>query len=370
MKRRKGFLPIAVFLLSVAMPLGAAWTTKRLTHNSGWSWFPNIAANASNVYAIWEDSTLGNFEIYFNRSTDKGATWQPIKRLTNTTGTSIYSAIAVGGSNVYVVWRDDTLENNEIYFRKSADNGETWQTAKRLTSNTGGSIQPAVAADGANVYVVWEDNTLGNPEIYFKKSADYGETWQGTKRLTKNAGSSYNPWIAVNGENIYVVWHDDAQGNFDIYFMKSADGGVNWQNAKRLSTNDGLSAGAKVAVRGDHVYVTWYDYTPGNPEIYFKKSEDGGANWQGTKRLTNNSGSSMYPRLAVYLANVYVVWTDETPGNKDVYFRNRATQVRPGRRSKTSQTARLNLNIRTSPSAAGKSTWSGRNTSRIIKRSR
>ena len=39
--------------------------------------------------------------------------------------------------------------------------GITWSTKKRLTNNEGGSGSPAIAVDGSNVYVVWCDDTPG-----------------------------------------------------------------------------------------------------------------------------------------------------------------------------------------------------------------
>jgi hypothetical protein len=72
----------------------------------------------------------------------------------------------------------------------------------------------------ANIYVVWDDNTSGNWEIYFKNSDNGGATWI-TKRLTNNAGMSFFPAIAVDGPNIYVSWEDYTSGNSEIYFKKS-----------------------------------------------------------------------------------------------------------------------------------------------------
>jgi hypothetical protein len=95
--------------------------------------------------------------------------------------------------------------------------GDTW-TSKRLTNNTGTSQYPSIAVDGANIYVVWHDYTPGSPEIYFKKSDDGGKTWSTNKRLTNNTGSSQYPSIAVDGANIYVVWHDYTPMNWEIYF--------------------------------------------------------------------------------------------------------------------------------------------------------
>src|SRR4030043_366785 len=87
--------------------------------------------------------------------------------------------------------------------------GDTWTTGKRLTWNAGSSSYPAIAVDGSNIYVVWDDDTPGNYEIYFKKADDGGRPWTVTKNLSNTTGNSDVPVIAVDGPNIYVVWNDD-----------------------------------------------------------------------------------------------------------------------------------------------------------------
>ena len=170
-KLRQIFITVVIFLLLFsALAYGDTWTpNKRLSWNTGSSQLPVIALNGLNVYVVWGDDTPGNPEIYFKKSDDGGVTWATNKRLTNNAGNSEYSAIAVDGSNIYVVWQDDTPGNAEIYFKKSDDGGTTWTTNKMLTNNAGNSADPAIAVDGSSIYVVWEDFTPMNYEIYFKK---------------------------------------------------------------------------------------------------------------------------------------------------------------------------------------------------------
>src|SRR4030042_1114501 len=179
--------------------------------------------------------------------------------------------------------------------------GDSWTGNKRLTNNAGNSSSPATAVDVSNIDVVWEDNTPGNLEIYFKKSDDGGVTWTTNKRLTTNAGARY-PSIAVNGPNIYVVWTAYATpGSFEIYFKKSDDGGATWSANERLTNNAGTSSYPAIAVDNSNIYVVWQNFmpTPGSFEIYFKKSDDGGATWTTSKRHKKNEGPSLLPAIAV-----------------------------------------------------------------------
>jgi hypothetical protein len=80
-------------------------------------------------------------------------------------------AIAVDSSGyIHVAWYDNTPENAEIYYKKSLDGGMFWTTSQRLTWTSGGSYDPAMAADpSGNLHLVWWDGTPGNNEIYYKK---------------------------------------------------------------------------------------------------------------------------------------------------------------------------------------------------------
>jgi hypothetical protein len=93
--------------------------------------------------------------------------------------------------------------------------------AKKLTWTPGASRCPAIAIDSSNnIYVVFYDRTPGNPEIYYKKSEDGGDTWT-TQRLTWNWDESRDPAIAVDSsDNLHLVWSDWTPGTSEIYYKK------------------------------------------------------------------------------------------------------------------------------------------------------
>ena len=80
---------------------------------------------------------------------------------------------------------------------------------------------------------------------------------------------------------------------------------------------------------GQSVYVVWTDETAGtrNSEILYRRSTDGGASFGGTVNLSNTTGYSYAASVAVSMTNmppqqdVYVVWTDETPGKWCILYR-------------------------------------------------
>ncbi len=279
---RKKFFLIILLAIGLNYPSGICFSdwgaTKRITWNSGDSYDPAIAVDSSNnIHMVWCDYTPGNSEIYYKRSTDEGSTWGATKRITWNSGGSVHPAIAIdSNNNLHVVWHDWTPGNPEIYYKRSTDGGSTWSPTKRLTWNSSSSRYPAIAIDSNNnLHVVWEDSIPGNSEIYYKRSTDGGSTWGATKRLTWTSGDSAYPAIAIDSNNnVHVVWHDLTPGNAEIYYKMSTDGGSTWGATKRLSWNSGSSYGPAMAIDSNNsIYVVWHDKTPGNWEIYYKKGK-------------------------------------------------------------------------------------------------
>ena len=98
------------------------------------------------------------------------------------------------------------------------------------------------------------------------------------KNLSSNVGVSLAPAIAVSGNNGHVAWDDRTPGNSDIFYRRSLDGGNTFPNIiKNISSNGGFSVGPTIAVSGNNVHVVWEDNTAGNRiDILYRRSLDGG----------------------------------------------------------------------------------------------
>lgn len=307
---------------------GTTWTTKRLTYNPNKSESPAIAADTNNhIHVVWSNDYDNDYEIFYKKSTNGGANWIT-KRLTYNYGYSDDPAIATDTNNhIHVVWENEGPGGwGEIYYKKSTDGGTTW-TTKRLSYSAGVSMSSDIVVDSnSRIHIVYRDDTYeeGLPEIFYKMSTDGGTTWT-TRRLTWNLGGSWGPAIATDSnDHIHLTWSDD-----DFYrcylllYRRSTDGGATW-TTKRITANCELSVGpADIAVdSNNHILVVWGDKTPGNREIYYKKSTDAGVNWSETKRLTWDSGASDLPSIAVDSSDrIHLVWHDNTLGNYEIYYK-------------------------------------------------
>ncbi len=325
---------------------GETWSdpATQVTNNAGDSQAPVITSSGSNIYMVWEDNALtlpptdnGKPEIFFKKSADSGNTWTLPIRFTTNTGNSKAPAIAANGNNIYVVWQDDALSTGgggyyDIFFKRSTDGGNTWQSTVRFTNTAGTCNAPVIAVSGTNVYVAWQDTitTSGDNEIFFKLSPDNGVTWWSTQQFTNNAGESRAPSLGVSGSNVYLAWQDDSltsPGVPEIYFKRSIDGGSNWSIATQISSNTGISEAPAIGVDGNSIYVAWQDDSlsdPGKPEIFFKKSIDGGVSWANPSRFTTNTGVSKGASIVVNSNELYVAWQDDaltSPGSYEIFFK-------------------------------------------------
>jgi hypothetical protein len=238
-----------------------------------YNWWPAIAAVDSFVYVALNEDSGGNSEVYFRRSTDNGATWQGIQRMSNAPLRSEDPCIAADGPCVHIVWNEFRHGGNghsEVYYRRSSDQGVTWGPETRLTYDTAMSYSPTVFPSDSNVDVAWEDNRNGSFNIYHKRSCDYGLTWGPDERITRDTFSSFYPSIVTAGQDIHMVWSGGG-----LYYLHSADGGASWDSIVRLVSSASSPGSAFIALSGPAVHVVWVDRRDGLGAVYYKRNLTG-----------------------------------------------------------------------------------------------
>jgi len=285
--------------------------------NNAWC----VAASGNSVHVVWHDFRDGNNEIYYKLSTDAGVNWGSDTRLTNNNSSSMNPAISVSGQMVHVVWQDSRDMNNEMYYKRSTNGGSSWSADTRLTNNIASSIDPSITMSGSAIHIVWWDNRQGNYEIYHIGSSDAGSSWGIDTNITGNSAFACRPSISASGNLVHVVWYDNPMGNFEIYYKRSTDGGIGWGLVTQLTNNNAFSCGPTISVSGLLVHVLWYDTRDGNNEIYYKRSSNNGTTWGEDTRLTNNAAASKFPSVLASGLAVHSVWVDDRDGDNEVYYK-------------------------------------------------
>ncbi len=307
---------------------GTSWSTDTaLTDAAGMKSDPSLAISGDTLHLVWEDGRYGYArEIVYLRSTDNGVTWSTEQRLTNDDYYSRNPAVAALGSLVHVVWSSDTV-GRELYYMRSTDNGASWVDRRQLTFDMQESWYPSIAADGPYVHIAWRDWRDHCFEVYYLRSTDQGATWDTSAlRLSEDVGTgSYNPCLCASDGHVHVIWWDTRHTPFELYYRRSTDQGTAWQPEQRLTEDTTGSYNPTIIADRANVHVVW-EALYGTADIYHVDSRDYGANWQPETRLTNVPYMSVAPSAAVLDSGVHVVWTDFRDNDYgEIYYKRNLT---------------------------------------------
>ena len=123
-------------------------------------------------------------------------------------------------------------------------NAQTWSHLKRLTWNSGHSIDADITTSSGNtLHLVWQDSSSTNPayEIYYKRSTDGGAGWAGTKKLTWASGDAYNlDFTADSNDVLHLIWQEKVMDVKTIFYKKSTNSGASGIASTRRQTQAGL----------------------------------------------------------------------------------------------------------------------------------
>lgn len=232
-------------------------------------------------------------------------------------------ALVASGSNVYVTWVENVGVGgtSQVLFRASNDNGATWGPVLNVSTDAGPATLPKVVADGNNAYVVWRDNSTGVPLVYLRASSNEGASFGPVSILSQFA--SIEPKLAACTGGVFVAWVNSTSraqaqhsGNpqYTMFFRGSQDGGSTWGPIVNLQSDDSAKANGneqEIECYGHNVYVVYSDWSPGVRSVFLRASYD--------------LGVTFAPHVAVFVppkgANIRepVVALGGTPKSNDVY---------------------------------------------------
>ena len=293
-------------------------------------------------------SHLGTFEqpgIFLARSSDGGKTWGNSMRIYgNDIGMPFEDKewLAFDGTNspfsssLYVSWTQfdkygspNPNDSSRILFSRSTDFGETFSAPISLSDKGGDALDGDSTVEGAvpcvgpsgEVYVAW----TGPRGIEFDRSLDGGVTFGEDVFVCEQVGGwSYSipglfrcnglPFTACDisgGEyngNIYINFSDNRYGDYDVFVVKSTDGGDTWSDVIRVNddaqgnTKDQFMSNFCVDPVSGNIYVLFYDrreHAGLRTDVYLAVSTDGGETFVNRKI----SDESFVPTSTVFFGD-------------------------------------------------------------------
>ncbi len=305
--------------------------------------------------------------IVVQKSTDGGKTWNEGAGLGFVKGkvqdkewmSGDFNAQSPYKGNLYISWTEFDKYNSKsesdfsrIKFAYSTNGGNSFSTSTIISDTVGDCADGDHTLEGATSAVLPNGNLLiawaGHGNIYLDKSTDGGETFGKDKIIAAQAGSwvipvaeimrtngmpflvSDNSGGAYNG-NVYLQFGDDANGDADIFILKSTDGGETW--SKKIRINDDTIGNGKdqflghIAVdqtNGD-IYVVYYSRQNSDNNLfidtYVAFSTDGGETFA-RRRITDKPFAAPgekiffgdYNGIAAHGGIVRPIWTGITNG--------------------------------------------------------
>lgn len=325
---------------------------------------PVLASDANGTFYYLGISNSATFAEDLLRSTDGGATWQPVGPALG--GDKEWMAIdtttSPGRGNIYQVWSPfyNVYNNQNQIFTRSTDRGATWMTAISLphlpywgTIDIGPNGEVYCFGTAIDIVPFWINrssdatNRFTTPTIDVSTVVDLGgPPLTGFGNLNPD-GLLGQAWVAVDRSTgprrgyVYVLCTvTNDPGNWcNVMFARSTDGGQTWSAPLRLNDDSATQNAAhwfgtlSVAPNG-RLDACWNDtrHSPGNvtSELYYTWSNDGGLTWAANRPLSPSFNHSLgWPqqnKMGDYIGMVSlnecacIAYTATFNLEEDVYF--------------------------------------------------
>jgi len=218
-----------------------------------------------NRKVAWEDNRSGSYDIYGARVSIGGSVLDPGGiAISTAVEDQLFPAIAFDGTNYLVVWVDHRSGSYDIYgARVSVGGGVLDPGGIAICTETNLQRYPAIAFDGTNYLVVWEDVRSGTPDIYGARVTIGGSVLDpGGIAISTAAEDQLYPAIAFDGTNYLVAWQDRRSGfSYDIYEARVSAGGSVLDPGGIAVSNVGDDQNwPAIAFDGTNYLVVWEDW--------------------------------------------------------------------------------------------------------------
>ncbi len=317
---------VAAVLLASAVSSGAQAnpfmidTSRTITPAAGQQYYPAVASDGTNSLVVWWDRRDA-IDVYGTRVGPDGTVLDPGGIPISTIAEwEAYPDVAFDGANYLVVWEDGRNDETNIYGARVSPAGQVLDdTGFAITTTEEYLSLPAVAFDGTNYLVVWEDerNSGNDEDIYGARVTPGGTVLDpdGIVIFTGDDEQRY-PDVAFDGANFLVVWQD-CRGDVDVRGARvGPDGAVLDPDGFDVSADTLYELQPAVATDGTNWLVTWIDVTrSGWATIHAARVGPGGTVLDPNGvRVSPDSARPDEPAVTFDGTNFLVVWQDERAG--------------------------------------------------------
>jgi len=285
----------------------------------GDQYHPAVAFDGTNYLAVWEDSRSGTrSDIYATRVSQAGGVIDQ-GGIAVSTGDyqHLLPALAFDGETYLVVW-DSGFGEAEIFGTRVSKSGWVLDPESiNISSHAESQFDPAIAFDGMNYLVVWQDaRSQTQNQVYGARVSPSGAVLDpnGGFAISEAArlGGGTALSVAFDGTDYLVVWDDQRAGGFsDIYGARvSTSGTVLDPGGIPIATTPRPEIAPDIAFDGTNYLVAWYTYDQGTPiDIRASRVSPAGVVLDpGGLLISPAIGDELHPAVDFDGSNYLVLW--------------------------------------------------------------
>lgn len=244
-----------------------------------------------------------------------------------------------GNGYFHAVWQAGTVNNENIFYGKSVDDGRTW-TVQQITTPDAlyqDFDSPSLAIDSLNnIYIVCAAG-LGsriNQNILYV-STDNGATFGAVIEVPFTGYWNSAPSIGVDKNDVVHILNLRYYAGGSVYHISTVDKGSNWSSQHLVL--DSMQGNIRILDTGCvafeishdansvmHVGIKAIVYVPTDTyHIIYLNSSDGGATWIHQEVLNKDvNNNASVPKFAVGNHNysLYFCWCEIVSGVSNIYF--------------------------------------------------
>ena len=193
-------------------------------------WAPSVAAQRGSFFVAWTDFRNYQWDIFVSRSRT-GRGFERNRRVDDAGFERIHDhpGLATDGRGaLHAVWADRRRQepDTDIRYARSTDGGRHFSASLIVDRAEQGldpdhetpsnQWHPSIAVAGDDVFVAWQDNRLGDNDVFVARSRNGGASFDFDERVDDSGGDAsnqYRPDVAVDpGRAVYIVWEDERFG--------------------------------------------------------------------------------------------------------------------------------------------------------------
>ncbi|MBZ4371629.1 Ig-like domain-containing protein [Corallococcus sp. AS-1-6] len=295
-------------------------------------YLPAVASSGGDLLVVWYEAHAGGYDVHGARVTTQDVVRDTASILLSTAPNDQYTpAVARTGTDYLVVWRDNRAGESDIYGVRVTSQGVVLDPSGiPLCTERGEQDNPTVASNGTDWMVAWDDNRYdATHEILYGVRVSTAGVVRSAWSIGTSSWAMLRPALASDGTDWYVVWEDGrgslSSASWDIFGAKvTASGTVTPTYGTNLTSgNTGTQLAPDIAFNGTEYLVAWTDYrsyVTNSDDIYATRvSRTGTVNPVGGFVLSKASGRQVAPAVASAGSDWFVVWQDGRNTSQDIY---------------------------------------------------